>query len=201
MRQDLEDGRRVCSSCNKPKEIKEFPVDKRCSLGHTRKCNKCIKKYRKKTLDKKETRKYKKNWYQNNRGLTLKRQQERYQENKEQIKAYSRQYAKDNPLVGRAASHKRRAAKRNNGRNDLTAKQIRKLFKDFPRCAYCGIEHNLTIDHFIPISKGGENTLENVVSACMNCNNKKKAKLVSVDILRFDSNLSRADSSLYLRED
>ena len=31
----------------------------------------------------------------------------------------------------------------------------------------------LTLDHVVPISRGGETTWENVVTACKKCNNKK----------------------------
>jgi 5-methylcytosine-specific restriction endonuclease McrA len=52
--------------------------------------------------------------------------------------------------------------------------------RDGYRCQYCG-KHRLdlrgrdylTRDHVIPISRGGENTWENVVTACAVCNNRK----------------------------
>lgn len=48
------------------------------------------------------------------------------------------------------------------------------------RCYYCGKKiDNLTQDHVIPVSRGGEHTKENVVAACMPCNLKKGDKLLS----------------------
>lgn len=41
------------------------------------------------------------------------------------------------------------------------------------KCAYCGSEENLTLDHVIPQSKGGVDTLENVVCCCHSCNHSK----------------------------
>lgn len=41
------------------------------------------------------------------------------------------------------------------------------------RCAYCGERCALTMDHIIPLSKGGEHSIENVVPACAKCNSKK----------------------------
>lgn len=35
-----------------------------------------------------------------------------------------------------------------------------------------------TIDHVIPISKGGSHTIDNVVTMCMSCNSKKSAKVI-----------------------
>ena len=40
-------------------------------------------------------------------------------------------------------------------------------------CAYCGSEDNLTIDHVVPRSKGGHNTVENMVCCCHECNQDK----------------------------
>lgn len=40
-------------------------------------------------------------------------------------------------------------------------------------CAYCGSEARLTYDHFIPFSKGGSFTKNNVIPACRSCNGSK----------------------------
>ncbi len=54
----------------------------------------------------------------------------------------------------------------------LTRKNI--LKRDNHRCAYCGRgDLPLTIDHVIPKSKGGDDSWENLVAACLPCNNKK----------------------------
>ena len=47
-------------------------------------------------------------------------------------------------------------------------------------CAYCGQHianyHELSRDHIMPKSRGGENTWMNVVTACRTCNSKKGSK-------------------------
>ncbi len=40
-------------------------------------------------------------------------------------------------------------------------------------CQYCGSPEDLTFDHIIPRSKGGQTTWENVVAACSPCNLRK----------------------------
>lgn len=40
-------------------------------------------------------------------------------------------------------------------------------------CCYCGEEKELTQDHFIPLSRGGGYTKENIVPACGICNSRK----------------------------
>jgi 5-methylcytosine-specific restriction endonuclease McrA len=44
-------------------------------------------------------------------------------------------------------------------------------------CHYCGRNFkpkDLTMDHIVPLSKGGKSTKGNVVPCCKECNNKKK---------------------------
>lgn len=54
----------------------------------------------------------------------------------------------------------------------LTRKNIIK--RDGHQCQYCGtVKGSLTVDHIIPKYRGGEDTWENMVCACQDCNNKK----------------------------
>ena len=50
--------------------------------------------------------------------------------------------------------------------------------RDGHKCQYCGSTKELTIDHIIPRSRGGEDTWENLVVACMPCNTRKSDKLL-----------------------
>jgi len=50
------------------------------------------------------------------------------------------------------------------------------LWRDKNQCQYCGIiesPRDMTIDHVIPRSRGGENTWTNLVTCCKRCNQKK----------------------------
>ncbi len=49
------------------------------------------------------------------------------------------------------------------------------LIRDQETCAYC-LGKAETIDHIIPVSKGGKSTWENCVAACFPCNSKKDNK-------------------------
>lgn len=46
------------------------------------------------------------------------------------------------------------------------------LRRDAHRCAYCGRSAS-TIDHVLPRSRGGQDSWENLVAACLACNNIK----------------------------
>lgn len=62
--------------------------------------------------------------------------------------------------------------------------------RDRNRCQYCGRKFStseLSLDHVIPISRGGRSTWENVVCACLGCNVRKGSKLVAesgMDLIR-----------------
>ena len=45
--------------------------------------------------------------------------------------------------------------------------------RDEHRCQYCGEHEGLTLDHVVPKSRGGPDTWENLVAACVPCNNRK----------------------------
>ena len=51
------------------------------------------------------------------------------------------------------------------------------FLRDRFECQYCGSGHDLTFDHVIPRSKGGQTIWENVCAACSPCNLRKGSKL------------------------
>ena len=55
-------------------------------------------------------------------------------------------------------------------------KRARIYMRDKFRCQYCGDKKpagELTLDHILPRSRGGDNSPVNVVTACVACNNRK----------------------------
>lgn len=52
----------------------------------------------------------------------------------------------------------------------------RYLFQKRQKCLYCNVTLTLetaTIDHLVPLSKGGSNNFDNLVLACLKCNRAK----------------------------
>lgn len=45
--------------------------------------------------------------------------------------------------------------------------------RDQFQCQYCGSGRNLTLDHILPRSRGGDSSWGNLVTACIRCNNGK----------------------------
>eukprot|EP00878_Enallax_costatus_P018955 GHUV01019982.1.p1 GENE.GHUV01019982.1~~GHUV01019982.1.p1 ORF type:complete len:172 (+),score=36.11 GHUV01019982.1:551-1066(+) len=50
------------------------------------------------------------------------------------------------------------------------------MLRDHHKCQYCGSSKELTLDHVIPVCRGGVNSWTNLVTACMACNQKKGDK-------------------------
>lgn len=61
---------------------------------------------------------------------------------------------------------------------NLFNRDMRKiLLNEYSLCCICKSNHKLTIDHKIPISKGGKNIVENIQILCNVCNMKKGNRL------------------------
>lgn len=61
-----------------------------------------------------------------------------------------------------------------NHRKRKIASSLRRqvLERDMYRCRYCGTHIDLSLHHVLPESRGGEETLENLVTACTPCNSR-----------------------------
>jgi 5-methylcytosine-specific restriction endonuclease McrA len=88
---------------------------------------------------------------------------------------YLREWRRRNPDKARAylraSFHKRRASV---GSDSFTAAEWLALKRRYEGCcAYCGLRALLTVDHRIPLSRGGKNLISNILPACRTCNSRK----------------------------
>lgn len=95
--------------------------------------------------------------------------------NKDRIREAKRAYRNANRDAIRALNNRRKARERNVEISDLTAQQWVDIIATYEsRCVYCGCSpERITMDHVIPLSKGGNHTASNVVPACGPCNYAK----------------------------
>ncbi len=70
--------------------------------------------------------------------------------------------------------------KERNKAREMRGSQWWKRKCDKGTCYYCGrsiLPKELTMDHIVPIARGGKTTKSNVVPCCKECNNLKKQLL------------------------
>jgi len=132
---------------------------------------------------------YAKTYREKNKEKMAKYSKEYCNKHKEQIKIRTKRWAENNSERSKK-SHRvwtinnnercriawqKSAAKRKQLPSTLTICQWELIKSYFGNsCAYCGSRENLQQDHFIPLSKGGEYTHNNIVPACEKCNTSKK---------------------------
>ena len=103
--------------------------------------------------------------------------------NAERCKEYARKYRRT--LKGKATTA-RRGAKRRAALDatecTLTADEWQSILeRNKHKCYWCGKKSKkLTMDHVIPLSKGGRHVKENIVPACRSCNSKKADKILTL---------------------
>ncbi len=99
----------------------------------------------------------------------------------EKKKVYDRRYraSEKGKAVHTAMTERRRARIKGTVSGKLTAAEWLAILKSNRyRCFYCKQKIRLTMDHVIPLSKGGEHRKENIVPACASCNSRKHDRLV-----------------------
>jgi 5-methylcytosine-specific restriction endonuclease McrA len=76
------------------------------------------------------------------------------------------------------------------------------LLRDEDTCQYCGKRtRELTLDHVIPRSLGGQSTWENLVASCRACNGKKGNRLLkdsNMHLLRQPRPLTQEYAGVFL---
>jgi 5-methylcytosine-specific restriction endonuclease McrA len=116
------------------------------------------------------------NWYYKNRESENRKARIRARENKETRATRKRDWAKANPEKIRAQTERRRIRKLENTEYLITEKEYKKLYSK--PCVYCGSNKKITIDHVIPVSRGGVHGVGNLVPACLSCNSSKRDKTI-----------------------
>jgi 5-methylcytosine-specific restriction endonuclease McrA len=102
-------------------------------------------------------------WYQEHKQLMIDRAKVWKANNKEKVQINTRAYT----------------SRRNNAIGQFSTKDFLKLKHNLLNlCGYCGINQADTIDHVIPLSRGGSNYIGNIMPACGKCNYSKQCKTI-----------------------
>jgi 5-methylcytosine-specific restriction endonuclease McrA len=182
---------KVCNGCGVEKPISEYYKKAGGKYGVMGKCKACYK-YREKTYRQnpsvKERQKlYAALWKANNKDKIREYNKKhgysaylKYKETENGKEVRRRNKLKYNStlkgkLTDKRSKHKRRAIMENAG--TYTNEQWQERLAEYNYCcAYCYKPfpvNELTVDHMQPISRGGTNTIDNLVPACKSCNSRK----------------------------
>jgi 5-methylcytosine-specific restriction endonuclease McrA len=114
-----------------------------------------------------------------NRARDRERSRLQYAKDPKAHNEYMKKWRAANPERARAyvrlAGHRRRAAA---GGDFIRVEDWEQLLRKHKgRCGYCGSDTGLIeADHRVPLSRGGRNTIANILPACRSCNRRKHTK-------------------------
>lgn len=100
----------------------------------------------------------------------------RYQRERDRRIQYATDYARRNPHIGQVSKRNRRAAA--SGSRIRTADWLALCRRFGLRCAYCSVKAPLTMDHVVPLVRGGSHTIGNILPACKRCNCRKQGRFI-----------------------
>ena len=169
---------KVCSKCGKilVAYSGNFIKNKKGKYGLRCDCKICNKQYREDNKEK--IAEYIKQYREDNKERISEQKKQYREDNKEKIAEYIKQYyaSEHGQIVQFNACNKRRQREEEQGRG-ITVEQWKEMMNFFNwKCAYSGTPLNKddrTIDHIIPLSKGGLNEPWNCVSMYSNYNKSK----------------------------
>lgn len=204
-----------CTKCQelKPATLEYFHKDRTRPDGINPRCKVCVKAfqqsihpkmieaaYRWRDANPDEAKAAIKNWQKNNpdkvqsywltENSRLKSRNWRAA-NREKSRQAARQWAKDNPVKNaiQTANHK---ALLNGSEGTYTEAEWTELCARYSYlCLCCKEQKPLTVDHVIPVTKGGRNDVSNLQPLCKECNSRKGQKTID-----YRPNLATTQNSL-----
>ena len=190
---------KICTKCGaeKPETEEFFPKYPRGKNGLAPRCKLCVAVYKKQWCGKNkisiadhkkqyqkanrvEIAKKKKLYQETNKDILAEKHKQYYGINKEAIAENHKAYRKNN-IDKISITCQRRRLRKKQLSSTLTVVQWESIKVHFNnKCAYCGQEKKLTIEHFVAIRNLGEGSINNVIPVCKNCNCSKKAEAFSL---------------------
>ncbi|MFJ5103188.1 HNH endonuclease [Streptomyces sp. NPDC088554] len=114
-------------------------------------------------------------WREENPGRNAEAGRRWREENRERKAENNRRWYEENPdayrAIQRQARHRRRARKASATITPFTHDELLASWAedDLYACAFCGGPYE-EIEHVMPLSRGGEHSLDNIVPSCIECN-------------------------------
>ena len=181
---------KTCSRCGETKPIEGFSKGNGKDGYHSW-CKMCAKAYRAAYYEthKERLKAYARKYYEihkeEQRAVHRKwleaheEEQKAYRAAHEEMAACGHKWQQANPEKVAVHWQKRKARKLGAG-GSFTAEEFQALCeKAGNRCLCCGSSGPLTIDHIVPLSRGGSNNIENIQPLCQSCNSSKGTKTIN----------------------
>jgi 5-methylcytosine-specific restriction endonuclease McrA len=169
---------KICSKCGRgyPATNDYFYWNNKAEQSLKAECKRCTAKRRKKYREKnKEALAFsKKEYYEKNKETILEYAKKYSLDNKEARAEQAKQYRQEHAEEYHILWHSRNA-RIHKLPHTLTILQWGEAKEYFDgKCSYCGRKLPLTQDHWIPVTKDGNYSKENIVPACKSCNSSKR---------------------------
>lgn len=169
-----------CNVCGETKSVELFrKVNRDYGDGYYNQCRECERaKGREWSKNRKE---YSREWRRANRDRIYKLQREWRKRNQDKYDAQRKKYY--HSPKGQIYNRNSQALRRSKSKQgDVTTAWLDQFLQSQDKCCYCKKPFNSkrkkTIDHVIPLDKGGEHVMTNLVVACQPCNSSKHNKLI-----------------------
>lgn len=175
------EGYKVCTACMEPKlrDADHFPVTHGGKYLHSH-CKDCAaaKTAENRSQHPERVKQSNKASYARHKDSYNEQKRHWYAENREAALAQKAEYYKANALDIQLKVHQRRLKVEAAGELCSKEELAQKLKEQDYSCFYCSValdQRNASIDHKLPVSRGGTNEPSNLVWACLTCNKHKNA--------------------------
>lgn len=190
----IRDGMKWCYKCDEWKPLIRFYPDPRYRDGYKGECKDCRnlvnkewhrnnpeygreygRNWRKNNIEK--VNQFGRKWRKNNPEKVRARQRQNYYNNRENRLRHQREWRRANLNEARLSSQVRMAhylARKHGAEGTFSVDEWRAI-RDYygNKCLACNEQRPLTIDHIVPLSKGGRNDASNLQPLCNKCNSAK----------------------------
>ena len=170
----------TCSVCKEEKSLDSFHKNKNRATGVGTTCKPCaIARTKKWGQDNPErvlenSRKQYHKDIDKSRKNRAARVRKWYAANPEQGRAAAAKWKRDNRALATGYENARRSRKLEAGTYRISNFEIKVLLAS--ACANCGTHDRISIDHIVPLSRGGRHSIGNLQPLCTSCNSSKNKK-------------------------